>query len=144
MPQALPGVSSSSPPAQSRAGGGFLRVVSPDELNQQDQARLAAASEASRPPAPTSTDLGAYIRQRWQAFRNHRNQGNNTIADRLLRAQRMFEGKYDPEKLAEIKKFGGSEVYSRLVAVKCRGASALLRDVYLGSDRPWSIDPQPD
>lgn len=145
MPQALPGVSSSSPPAQSRSGGnGFLRVVSPADLNQQEQDRLAAASEASRPPAPTSTDLGAYVRQRWMAFRNHRNQGNNMINERLLRAQRMFEGKYDPQTLVQIKQFGGSEVYSRLVAVKCRGASALLRDVYLGSERPWSIDPQPD
>lgn len=77
-------------------------------------------------------------------FRNHRNQGNNQINDRLIRAQRMFEGKYDPEKLVQIKRFGGSEVYSRLVAVKCRGASALLRDVYLGADRPWDIAPQPD
>lgn len=105
---------------------------------------MAIQSEASRPPAVSSTDLGAYVRQRWMAFRNHRNQGNNQINDRLLRSQRMFEGKYDPNKLAEIKKFGGSEVYSRLVAVKCRGASALLRDVYLGADRPWSIKPQPD
>ena len=145
MPQALPGVSSSSPPAQSRSGGnGFLRVVSPADLNQQDQDRMAAVTEANRPPAVSSTDLGAYVRQRWMAFRNHKNQGNNMINDRLLRAQRMFEGKYDPEKLAQIKKFGGSEVYSRLVAVKCRGASALLRDVYLGTERPWSIDPQPD
>ena len=145
MPQALPGVSSSSPPAQSRSGGnGFLRVVSPADLNQQDQDRMATVTEANRPPAVSSTDLGAYVRQRWMAFRNHKNQGNNMINDRLLRAQRMFEGKYDPEKLAQIKKFGGSEVYSRLVAVKCRGASALLRDVYLGTERPWSIDPQPD
>jgi hypothetical protein len=77
-------------------------------------------------------------------MRNARNSGENNLNDRLLRAQRMFEGKYDPQKLSEIKKFGGSEVYARLVAVKCRGANSLLRDVYLGPDRPWGIDPQPD
>lgn len=77
-------------------------------------------------------------------FRNHRNQGNDPLNDRLLRSQRMFEGKYDPDTLAEIKKFGGSEVYSRLVAVKCRGATSLMRDVYLGQTRPWDIEPQPD
>lgn len=143
MPLALPGVSSSSPPAQSRAGGnGLLRVVSPADLDSQEQTRLAASSEANRPQP--AQDLGAYVRQRWMAFRNHRNQGNNPLNFRLLRSQRMFEGKYDPEKLAEIKKFGGSEVYSRLVAVKCRGATSLLRDVYLGPDRPWDIEPQPD
>lgn len=89
-------------------------------------------------------DLALHVRQRWTVFRNHRNQGDNPINSRLLRAQRMFEGKYDPPKLAEIRKFGGSEVYSRLVAVKCRGANSLLRDVYLGAERPWSINPQPD
>lgn len=78
------------------------------------------------------------------AFRNHRSSGDNPLNERLLRAQRMFEGKYDPGKLMEIKKFGGSEVYSRLVAVKCRGATSLLRDVYLGAERPWNITPQPD
>jgi hypothetical protein len=144
VPQALPGVSASTPPAYSRPGGNALiRVVSPAELDEQDRARLAAASEANRPKPPMA-DLGAFVRQRWMAFRNHRNQGSNSLNDRLLRAQRMFEGKYDPQKLFEIKKFGGSEVYSRLVAVKCRGANSLLRDVYLGADRPWDIEPQPD
>jgi hypothetical protein len=77
-------------------------------------------------------------------MRNHRNSGANPLNERLLRAQRMFEGQYDPTKLQEIRRFGGSEVYSRMVAVKCRGATALLRDVYLGAERPWSIEPQPD
>ena len=112
-------------------------------MNAEDAAREAEKTAANQ-SQPNTTDLGAYIRQRWYVFRNHRNQGNNQINDRLLRAQRMFEGKYDPEKLAEIKKFGGSEVFSRLVATKCRGATSLLRDVYLGAERPWDIDPQPD
>lgn len=145
MPAALPGVASSSPPASSRAGGGngLVRVVGPDELNSQEASKAALDREArSRPAAPP--DLGSYIRQRWMAFRNHRNQGNDPINYRLLRAQRMFEGKYDPEKLAAIKVFGGSEVYSRVVATKCRAATSLLRDVYLGQDRPWDIEPQPD
>ena len=121
---------------------GFLRVVSPAELDQQDQADLARRSALNRPPAPD--DLSKYIRNRWHLFRNHRNTGNNPLNQRLLRAQRVFEGQYDPDKRNEILKFGGSIVYSRLVGVKCRGATSLLRDVYLGGDRPWSVEPQPD
>jgi len=124
-------------------GEGLLRVVSPAQLDEQERARLAALSDLNR-PSPLPADLGAFVRTRWQIMRNHRNSGENDLNDRLLRAQRMFEGKYDPQKLHEIRKFGGSEVYSRLVAVKCRGANSLLRDVYLGADRPWDIDPQPD
>jgi hypothetical protein len=116
-------------------------VVSPAELDQQDQAeRARRATPRNRP----MDDIGAWVRQRWMVFRNFRNQGNNPLNWRLLRAQRMFEGKYDPEKLAQIQAFGGSEVYSRLVATKARGATSLLRDVYLGPDRPWTIEAQPD
>lgn len=144
MSQALPGIAASSPPAYSRAASPLLRVVSPADLDEQDRQRLAAASEANRPRQDLPADIGAYVRHRWMTFRNHRNQGDNPLNSRLLRAQRMFDGRYDPEKLVEIKKFGGSEVYSRLVAVKCRGATSLLRDVYLGAERPWNIEPQPD
>ena len=142
MPNALPGVSSSSPPAQSRAGG-LLRVVSGAELDERDRQDAEARAKASAKPLPTY-DLGAFVRNRWYIMRNHRNTGNDPLNNRLLRAQRMFEGKYDPDKIAEIRAFGGSEVYSRLVAVKCRGATSLMRDVYLGAERPWDIQPQPD
>ena len=153
MPQAIPGLSSSTPPARSRnfapadpvrvgSGEPFLRIVSPADLDAAEATRLAALSELNKPPP--AADLGAFVRRRWEAFRNHRNSGDNPINERLLRAQRMFEGRYDPSKLSEIRRFGGSEVYSRLVAVKCRGANSLLRDVYLGSERPWTLSPPPD
>src|SRR5215472_16300475 len=125
-----------------RSGGGFLRVVTPGQRSQMDADETARRANQNTPERPP--DLNTYIRHRWEVFRNHRNQGANPINYRLLRAQRMFEGKYDPEKLAAIKEFGGSEVYSRLAATKCRGATSLLRDVYLGQDRPWDVEPQPD
>lgn len=142
MPPALP---VGSPPTTSlsrESAPGFLRVVSPAELDRDEQLRLATLSEANRPFY--DENLAHFIRRRWDHMRNHRNSNRNPLNERLLRAQRMFEGQYDPGKLAEIRKFGGSEVYSRMVAVKCRGATALLRDVYLGPERPWSIEPQPD
>jgi len=142
LPPAIPGQTSSSPPVDSRSARGFLRVVSPAQLNAAEQQRLA--DENTSQQSPRTDDLGAYIRRRWYQFQNHRNSNQNSINDRLLRAQRMFEGQYDPQKLHEIEKFGGSIVYSRLVAVKCRGATSLLRDVYLGADRPWTVDPEKD
>lgn len=140
MPLAQAGLSSSSYPAQARSAGdngGFLRVISPSQLDRRDQeANTRRISGSKRLETP---DLGSWIRQQWFIFRNHRNQGNNPLNQRLLRAQRMFEGKYDAEKLSQIQAFGGSEVYSRQVANKCRGATALLRDVYLGTERPWQL-----
>ena len=145
MPVAQAGLSSSSYPAQARSAGengGFLRVISPGQVDQRDRDAAARRLDATRPlDVP---DLGSWIRQQWFVFRNHRNQGNNPLNQRLLRAQRMFEGKYDAEKLSQIQAFGGSEVYSRQVANKSRGATALLRDVYLGPDRPWGLRPVDD
>lgn len=141
MAQALPGTSTSTPPAQSRAGG-LLRVVTNSQLDAQEQARLATVDAGNKPEPPP--DLGSYIRNLWTIFRNHRNTGQDPLNQRLLRAQRMCDGEYDPGKLAQIERFGGSRVYARIVAQKCRGATAMLREVYLNSDKPWDIQAEKD
>lgn len=129
------------PPGQPRG----LRLVSNQELDRREQEQFAQQRQAEdqRPNTQQYVGLAGYIRVQWQMMVRHR----NTIAgwsDRLLQALRAFNGQYDPQKLAEIRKFGGSEVYCRLIAAKCRGASSLLRDVYLGADRPWGLDPPDD
>lgn len=138
----------SDPPGRMAGKSGLLRVVSNSELDAEDQRIQDEANKRNTDgTADPTIDLGAFIRQQWTIFRNARNVAQthgDSLNERLIRAQRMFEGAYDPNKLAEIIKFGGSQVYSRLVAVKCRGASSLLRDVYLGPDRPWDIEPEPD
>lgn len=135
----MPGGTGTVIPLTRETGPGFLRVMTPAQLDAQQQAQ-----NSNQVTTLQADNLAAYIRRRWDAMRDHRNGGSNPLNQRLLRAQRMFEGQYEPQKLAEIRRFGGSEVYSRMVAVKCRGATALLRDVYLGPERPWSIEPQPD
>ena len=128
------------PPGQPRG----LRLVSNAELDRREVEEMAAKREAEqRPNQQQYVGLAGYIRTQWNMMVRHR----NTIAgwsDRLLAAMRTFNGVYDPAKLAEIKKFGGSEVYCRLVAAKCRGASSLLRDVYLGAERSWGLEPPAD
>ena len=118
-----------------------LRVVSNDQIDQQEAAQ-AAAKQAQQPTA-VYNGLNGFIRNEWSIMRRHR----DTVVgwtERLLQCMRAFNGVYDPAKLAEIKKFGGSEVYARLIAAKCRGASSLLRDVYLGADRAWGLEPEAD
>jgi len=58
---------------------------------------------------------------------------------------RQRRGEYSEKKLAEIRAQGGSEIFMNLTAVKCRAASAWLRDTMLGtgSDRPWSLEATP-
>lgn len=122
---------------------GVLQVIPPDELERQLQQRADAQAQAQQPPQQDMAALGQYVRGQFEIFRNHRNTAAGW-SERLLVGLRAYNGQYDSNKLTQIRKFGGSEVYARVIAQKCRAASSLLRDVYLGQDRPWSIKPPED
>jgi hypothetical protein len=124
---------------------GVLRVVNNAQMVQQEQAdaQKAEAARQQELDQTTASALAGYIRGQFEMFKRHRD-GASGWSNRLLAALRAFNGEYDPTKLAEIKKFGGSEVYARITAAKCRGATSLLRDVYLGPDRPYGISPPDD
>lgn len=129
------------------AFGSVLRVVGPQELDAAIKARdeeTAAAKDAAAAGDAVLSNLASFIRREFDVMKRHRNNANAGWSDRLLNALRVFNGQYDANKLNEIRKFGGSEVYARVVAMKCRGASSLLRDVYLSPDRPWGLDPADD
>jgi hypothetical protein len=130
MPQALP-------------ASNILRVVTPQALSAFEDARAQEMAGQLKPNAAVNAQLASFIRTEYDTMRNHRST-NAAWGDRLISALRKFNGQYDPTKLAEIQKFGGSEVYARIVSMKCRGASSLLRDVYLSSDRPWDLEPPAD
>ena len=122
------------------SGRGLLRVVSPQELQAQDQLAAENAAKKTTDDAIT-TQLASHVRARLTEMRNFRN--TEGISQRLIDALRVYRGQYDPTKLQEIRKFGGSEVYARVTGTKCRAATALLRDVFLGGERPWEIAPTP-
>lgn len=125
--------------------GAILRVVGPAQLaaqlKAQDEARVAA-EDASL--SQELSGMAAYVRQQYDVFRRHRNNTSSGWSERLLNAMRVFNGQYDAAKLNEIRRFGGSEIYARIIAMKCRGAFSLLRDVYLSPDRPWGLEPPDD
>jgi hypothetical protein len=121
---------------------GLVRTMSNAEMMAAEQRQ----NEQQRQLLPNTTQfigLSGYIRQQWDMMVRHRNTVNGW-SDRLLASLRAMQGQYDPQKLAEIRKFGGSEVYARLIAAKCRGATSLLRDVYLGADRAWGLQEPSD
>lgn len=123
---------------------GFLQVVTPDELTAQESAEAQARADDARTSetqAPAQ-DLRNFIQTQWAVARDHRS--TSALDLRLMDALRAFNGVYSPGQLSEIKRFGGSQVYARLTANKCRGATALLRDVYFSAERPWTVEPTPD
>lgn len=116
-------------------GRGLLRVVTHSEMLEAE----SQTKDLSGVSAEVATDLANYIRQRFEKAVRHRRV--IAVDDELIRDMRAYQGQYDPGVLQAIEQQGGSAVYSRLMAMKCRGATALLRNVYMNSDRPWTLEP---
>jgi hypothetical protein len=123
-----------------------LRIVSPDDLTRQEAEANASRVDAEnklQQDNQLASSLVAYIDNEFSRYVRHRDSASGWT-DRLVAAMRIFKGEYDGSKLAEIRKFGGSDIYARISATKCRGATSLLRDVYLNTEKPWGLEPTPD
>lgn len=119
-----------------------LAQLIPVQSSSSMEMEAARAAEAEKAQLnPVIQGLAAHVRKRW----NSAQIAKQTPEVRLLQCMRQRNGEYDPDKLAEIKKQGGSEIYMMLTSTKCRGASSWLRDTLLGtgSDKPWSLDSTP-
>lgn len=124
---------------------GALRVVGNEELDKQEQERIAAAEEQRALNVDSQTredNIVAHVRKEFEMYRWERTRLN--LNYRYLDNLRTYNGQYKPDKLADIQKFGGSTVFARVTTAKCRGATALLRDVYLGGERPWTMRSTPE
>ena len=115
------------------SGGNAASVVA----DQQRAAQAKQAAQASMQPVVQG--LAHHVRQCWSLAKT----AKLDVERRMLRAVRSRRGEYDPDKLAQIREEGGSEIYMMLFSTKARQAQALLRDVMIGSgtEKPWSLRP---
>lgn len=122
-------------PAQNR----LMRVLSNQDI-EEDAKRNRERAEALQ-NQPEILSLASYVMKHWDAAKRNKYQ----IDERLLKCLRQRKGLYDPQDLAAIKKFGGSQIYMMLTNAKSRAIESMVRDVMLpAGDKPWSIDPTPD
>lgn len=117
----------------------LIPVMSASALEDVQKAERAAAEAKQNTPMIQS--LAAHARARWDLMKDNRDE----IEERMLSCLRQRNGQYDPEVLAAIKQQGGSDIFMNLTSVKCRAASAWLRDTLMGtgSDKPWELDATP-
>lgn len=126
--------------------GSVLRVVGPSDMAKMDEQAIndARAADEARKNEMVMQGLAGHVRTKFNMMRRHRDNSASGWSNRLLHALRVFNGEYDAQKLQDIQAFGGTTAYARIVAMKCRGASSLLRDIYLSNDRPWGLDASDD
>src|SRR5476649_2441446 len=105
---AVPGVDTlESITPMKHQGRGLLRIVDNNELDAVDKHSKSLA----KMPEEAMTELAGYIRTRFEKAVRHRR--IIQIDDELIRDMRAYNGQYDLTKMQEIRKFGGSTVYSR-------------------------------
>ena len=104
----------------------------------EDEARAASQKSQSR---PVIQSLAALVRDRWEEAKDAKRDIEERMVDNLTRRR----GKYDSQKLAQIRAFGGSEIFMGITSVKCRAACSWLRDTLMGTglDRPWQLEHTP-
>lgn len=118
---------------------GLLHYQSATDMHAEEQAQLQEQEDARRRKV-VEASLAAHIRRSWEAAK----WAKRDTEVRLLDCLRRRKGEYDAEKLAAIKKEGGSAIYMMLTATKCRAAAAWIRDVMLpANERPWGLEPTP-
>lgn len=117
-----------------------MRVVSNDAMVRAENARRDA-EQAERNKEQVLSGLAGYVMPLWEDAKRAKNE----IRPRLLMSLRQRRGDYEPDKLAEIRKIGGSEIYMMLTSVKCRAAGSWLRDALLGKgyNKPWTVSATP-
>jgi hypothetical protein len=126
------------------------RAASPKRRTTARERAATAAQRADNLIAEQREDYGAYTStsllglhamQQFEVARRHRD--NSGMSLRLIHCLRAFNGEYSPTQLAQITEFGGSDAYLRITAVKCRTLSALLSELYLSTERPWTLSATP-
>lgn len=119
------------------SGLALIPVARASDLEAQAKQRSAEMQNK-----PVIQGLAAHVRKRWETAKD----GKRDLEERMLQCLRQRNGEYDPDKLAEIKRQGGSEIYIMLTSVKCRAATSWLRDTLLGTgaDKPWALDATPE
>jgi hypothetical protein len=124
-------------------------------LNVQSNAQIDAQEAALQRSESASREqlldgLAGYVKKCWAAAKSAKQSVGSgqtrSINDQLLAALRARQGEYEPDKLAKIKQFGGSEVYARVTSTKIRGAASWIKDIYLNNtnEKPWTLNPTPD
>lgn len=119
----------------------MIIVKNNQQLEAEEAAQLQKEKEArERQNRPVISSLAAYVRDCWEAAKD----AKQTIEQSDIESLRRKNGVYDPDKLAEIKEQGGSEIFMMLTDEKCAVVTSWLTDIlFPSSDKSWGIKPTP-
>lgn len=120
---------------------GLVRAINAQQLVEAEAQQAQEYSDLIDQPEQFTSELARHIRKDWETNRNYKHQ---EVLPRLLDCLRARQGVYDDATLRAIREQGGSEIYMRLTAVKCRAAASWINDIlFPADDKAWGVEPTP-
>jgi hypothetical protein len=123
-----------------------IEVLSNKQIDEREKQENATFEETMKigseeDKETTLSELAMHVKACWDEAKTHKEQG---AEKQILANMRQIEGMYPTEKLAAIKRIGGSEVFMMITDAKCKNAEAWVHDLlFQPAQRPWSISPTP-
>lgn len=120
-------------------------MLTHNQNNQQITERMEAEKAAKLKndryqPSQTVNELAAHVKGVWHTSKTARFE----VTDRLTDCLRRRKSKYANDKLEQIKKTNGSEIFMSITGSKCRAAKAWLSDLFSpAGDKPYSLEATP-
>lgn len=114
-----------------------MRVIGNKQLEEMDAEEANLAEEAKI----NETSISAYIMDCWTKAKNFKEQGAEL---QILANMRQIDGRYEDDKLAAIKKVGGSEVFMMITDAKCKNARDWTNEIlFQTGNKPFGVTPSP-
>jgi len=124
---------------------GLVQVKSNADM-VAEEAKAAKENEELRKLKESSeqnyahTELGSYIRKAWSLAK----EAKVKVTEQMIKNRRQSDGEYEPDKLADIRQMGLSEVFMNITSTKNRSAIAWIKDIlFQPGQTPWDIEPTP-
>lgn len=120
-----------------------MRFINNKELeaNKAEEERLVEITEQEAKSPIKDSMIATYIKHCFDSARRYKEQG---VEQRILENMRQIDGQYSPDKLAQIRKIGGSEVFMMITDAKCKNAGYWVQDIlFQPGQKSWGIDPTP-
>ncbi len=128
--------------AQQTGVSPLIRQLSLADIEKRDAATPGGSTSPLQVvEEPAISALAGHVRRAWAENKLHKEK----ISLRLLQCLRARRGLYSPEQIAryqEDNQGGGNMVWVPITEVKCRAASAWIREIVLPPGiPPWKLDP---
>jgi len=117
-----------------------LGVKGTSYLIEEEQKALNASLEV-KGSDESFDSLASFISSEYQRCKDSRQASG--IEEEMFNSLRAFNGEYNPADLSTIQATGGSSIFMHITATKCRAAAAWIKDILLGKELAYAIEPTP-